>query len=83
MNITASHLGKKFGSKTAVHDLNLTIEQGKVLGLLGPNGAGKSTTIKMLSGQMHPDSGVITIMVKIMTGFLTICVVVSGSCRRR
>ena len=41
----------------AVRDVDLTIEQGEVVGFLGANGAGKTTTLKMLSGLLHPTSG--------------------------
>ena len=41
----------------AVDDINLSIDDGEVVGYLGPNGAGKSTTIKMLSGILVPTSG--------------------------
>jgi len=61
MKLTAQGLSKSFGSKQAVNDLSLEITPGRVLGLLGPNGAGKSTTIKMLSGQIAPSAGTITI----------------------
>ncbi len=50
-------LSKKFGKRTAVDDLNLTIEKGSVFALLGQNGAGKTTTIRMLSGLTVPSSG--------------------------
>src|SRR5436190_22769302 len=41
----------------AVKDINLTIQQGELVGFLGPNGAGKTTTLKMLSGILYPTSG--------------------------
>lgn len=41
----------------AVQNLNLSIEEGELVGFLGPNGAGKTTTLKMLSGILHPTSG--------------------------
>lgn len=50
-------LTKKYKGKTAVHSLNLTIEQGELFALLGVNGAGKSTTIKMLACLTRPTDG--------------------------
>lgn len=41
----------------AVKKINLTIEQGELVGFLGPNGAGKTTTLKMLSGILYPTGG--------------------------
>ncbi|HVT13756.1 MAG TPA: ATP-binding cassette domain-containing protein [Fimbriimonadaceae bacterium] len=41
----------------AVKRINLSIEQGELVGFLGPNGAGKTTTLKMLSGILYPTSG--------------------------
>jgi ABC-2 type transport system ATP-binding protein len=61
MKISAKNLLKKYSERTVVSDITLTIEPGKILGLLGPNGAGKSTTIKMLSGQIKPNSGEISV----------------------
>ncbi len=55
--VQTEHLTKKFGSFTAVDDLNMSIEEGQVYGFLGPNGAGKSTTIRMLCGLLAPTSG--------------------------
>lgn len=55
--IEISDLTKKYGSYTAVDQLNLTLEKGEIFGLLGPNGAGKSTTILMLMGLSEPHSG--------------------------
>jgi len=48
---------KRYGSVTAVSDLNLRIEPGQVFGFLGPNGAGKSTTIRMLMALQRPTEG--------------------------
>ncbi len=50
-------LVKKYGPKTAVDRLNLTVGQGELFALLGVNGAGKTTTIKMLSCLSTPTSG--------------------------
>ena len=50
-------LTKKYGDKTAVDHLNLTIRKGEVFGLLGPNGAGKTTTTLMLTGLTEPTEG--------------------------
>ncbi|MCD8391929.1 MAG: ATP-binding cassette domain-containing protein, partial [Cloacibacillus porcorum] len=55
--VRTEHLTKKFGSFTAVDDINMSIEEGEVYGFLGPNGAGKSTTIRMLCGLLAPTSG--------------------------
>jgi len=52
---------RRYGKKTAVDDLSLSIPQGELFTLLGPNGAGKTTAIKMLIGLLRPDSGVIRI----------------------
>jgi ABC-2 type transport system ATP-binding protein len=55
--IGAENLTKRFGSFTAVHNVNLSVRYGEVYGLLGANGAGKTTTIKMLCGLLDPTSG--------------------------
>jgi ABC-2 type transport system ATP-binding protein len=54
-------LTRKYGSFTAVDNLNLTISKGEIFGLLGPNGAGKSTAILMLMGLTEPDSGTVKV----------------------
>ncbi len=54
-------LVKKFAERTAVDNLNLTIEQGETFGLLGPNGAGKTTTIRILTMLTRPTAGFIRI----------------------
>lgn len=50
-------LTKRYGSLTAVEDLDLEVGAGELFGFLGPNGAGKTTTIKMLVGLLRPTSG--------------------------
>lgn len=46
----------------AVCGINLSVEQGELVGFLGPNGAGKTTTLKMLSGILFPTSGSATVL---------------------
>jgi ABC-2 type transport system ATP-binding protein len=55
--IEAVGLTKRYGPKTAVHDLSFTVRPGIVTGFLGPNGAGKSTTMRMLLGLDTPTAG--------------------------
>jgi len=55
--IELTDLTRKYGSFTAVDNLNLSIREGEIFGLLGPNGAGKSTTILMILGLTEPTSG--------------------------
>ena len=55
--IRTEQLTKTFGSKTAVSQLDLEVEEGEFFCFLGPNGAGKTTTIKMLTGLLRPTSG--------------------------
>ncbi len=55
--LDASGLGRRFGDRRAVSDVNLKVHRGEVLGLLGLNGAGKTTTIRMLCGTLAPSEG--------------------------
>ncbi len=50
-------LTKRFGPKTAVDEVTLTIDVGSVYGLIGPNGAGKTTTFSMMAGYLRPTEG--------------------------
>jgi ABC-2 type transport system ATP-binding protein len=50
-------LTKKFGTLTAVNNLNIELRRGEVFGFLGPNGAGKSTTVGMILGLVAPTAG--------------------------
>ncbi len=58
--LEVSNLTKRYGSFTAVDDIDFSIRRGEVVGLLGPNGAGKSSTIQMLLGLLTPTSGSVT-----------------------
>lgn len=60
--ITVSHLSKKFARKEVLKDVNAILHRGEILGFLGPSGAGKTTTIKILTGQLKPDSGTVQIL---------------------
>ena len=55
------NLCKSYGTYHALHNLNLEIDKGRVMGLVGPNGAGKTTTMKILAGLLLADSGKIVI----------------------
>lgn len=55
--IETKNLTKKYGDKTAVDNLNLSVKDGELFALLGVNGAGKTTTIRMLSCLSEPTSG--------------------------
>jgi ABC-type multidrug transport system ATPase subunit len=59
--ISIKNLSKSYGGKRAVDGLNLEIQKGEFYGFLGPNGAGKTTTIRMITGILRGDEGVITI----------------------
>ena len=50
-------LTKSYGGRTVVKKVNISVDQGEVVGLLGPNGAGKTTTFYMVVGLTAPDSG--------------------------
>jgi ABC transport system ATP-binding/permease protein len=55
----AKKMSKSFGDREIVKDLDLLLLRGDRLGIVGPNGAGKTTLIKMITGQLAPDSGII------------------------
>jgi ABC-type multidrug transport system ATPase subunit len=60
--LVLENLSKRFAEHTAVDGLSLAVPRGCIFGVLGPNGAGKSTTIKMLTGQLEPQEGRITVL---------------------
>ena len=59
--LSTRDLSRHYGLQKAVNRVSFSVNKGEVLGFLGPNGAGKSTTMKMLSGNLAPSEGEITI----------------------
>ncbi len=55
--VVTDRLTKRYGDLTALDDLSISLDRGKILGFIGPNGAGKTTTIRILVGQARPTSG--------------------------
>ena len=59
--IAADHLSKWYGQVIGLNDVSLAVPAG-ITGLLGPNGAGKSTFMKLITGQLRPSKGTITVL---------------------
>jgi ABC-2 type transport system ATP-binding protein len=59
--VVADHLSKWYGQVIGLNDVSVSIPPG-ITGLLGPNGAGKSTLLKLLTGQLKPSKGSITVL---------------------
>jgi branched-chain amino acid transport system ATP-binding protein len=57
--LEAKNITKTFGGLTAVNDVTLTIEKGRIVSVIGPNGAGKTTFFNILTGIYKPDSGTV------------------------
>ena len=55
------HVSRRLGD-FALRDVNLALPKGCILGLVGENGAGKSTTIRLLTGELRPDSGTVSVL---------------------
>jgi ABC-type multidrug transport system ATPase subunit len=60
--VVAEDLGYAYGDTLAVDGVSFTVAAGEIFGVLGPNGAGKSTTIKLLTGQLTPAAGRVTVL---------------------
>ena len=61
MLIEARKITKNFGSVQALRDVSFGIEKGSTVGLLGPNGSGKTTTMRLVTGMIAPDAGVLDV----------------------
>jgi ABC-2 type transport system ATP-binding protein len=59
--IQADHLSKWYGQVIGLNDVSVSVPPG-ITGLLGPNGAGKSTFMKLITGQLRPSKGAVTVL---------------------
>ena len=67
--VEAENVTKTFGDRTIVRNFSTRILRGDRIGIIGPNGAGKSTLIKLLLGDLAPDSGKITVGTKLQVAY--------------
>jgi len=68
MILRADNIIKKYGKRTVVNNVSITVKQGEIVGLLGPNGAGKTTSFYMIVGLVQPNSGKVFLDEKEITG---------------
>lgn len=68
--LSCQKLSKSYRSRPLFQDLSIAIEVGERLGIIGPNGAGKSTLMKIISGQVDPDAGVISAKKELRISYL-------------
>ena len=57
MFLEVKKLTKSFGGLTAIQELDLSVEEGEIIGLIGPNGSGKTTLFNLITGFLKPDKG--------------------------
>jgi len=60
--IDVRNLVKRFGDRTVVDHVSMTVGEGEIVGFLGPNGSGKTTTIRIMCGLLTPDEGEGTVL---------------------
>ncbi|MBR6002221.1 MAG: LPS export ABC transporter ATP-binding protein [Bacteroidales bacterium] len=68
MKLWCKNLVKKYGIRTVVKGVSMSVEQGEIVGFLGPNGAGKTTSFYMITGQIVPNDGQIFLDDEEITG---------------
>jgi ABC-2 type transport system ATP-binding protein len=61
MSIEAHDISKTYGTQVAVDHVSFSVHTGEIVGFIGPNGAGKSTTMKIITGTLPPDQGMVSI----------------------
>ena len=69
--LTLQNIGKSFVMNEVLRDVNLTLQAGSRMGLVGVNGSGKSTLFRIISGDMVPDSGTVSLVKGTRVGVLT------------
>lgn len=79
--LSVKNLGISFGGLRAVDSVSINIEKGELYGLIGPNGAGKTTIFNLLTGVYKPDTGVIVLDGKNITGKSTMDINKEGIAR--
>jgi ABC-2 type transport system ATP-binding protein len=60
--VVMQDVSRRFGDRTVVRGINLSVARGTILGIIGPSGAGKTTTIRMLTGGIEPSSGTVVVL---------------------
>ena len=61
MQLVCENICKEYKKKEVLHNLSLTIEEGKIYGLIGRNGAGKTTLLSILTAQNPASNGTVTL----------------------
>lgn len=61
ITLKAENISKNYFKKSALSDVSMQLEQGRIVGLLGPNGSGKTTFLKLATGLVRPTSGEMTV----------------------
>jgi ATP-binding cassette subfamily F protein uup len=67
--IGAEQVSKSFGDRQIIREFSLRIQRGDRIGIVGPNGAGKTTLLKLLTGELKPDNGSVT-LAKTLSGIV-------------
>jgi sulfate-transporting ATPase len=68
--VEAEHVGKGFGDRLLIEDLDFRLPPGGIVGVIGPNGAGKTTLFRMITEQEKPDAGRIRVGETVKLGYV-------------